>query len=62
MSQGNGDQERFLLVNVAARRLEKSQETVRRYIRQGRLEAKKLSPRKTVVSELAIEEFREQRE
>lgn len=58
MSQGRDK----VPVNVAAKIVGKSPETVRRWVRDGKIEYKRPSPRKTFIPKSAIEAYRQEHE
>lgn len=55
-----GDKEKLLRVNVAANRIGKTDQHVRRLVRQGKIDFYRESPRKTFIPESAVEAFRKQ--
>ncbi|TSA13566.1 MAG: helix-turn-helix domain-containing protein [Deltaproteobacteria bacterium] len=56
MSQGRDK----VPVNVAAKIIEKSQRTVRRWVQEGRIDFERPSPRKTVIPRSELEALRQE--
>jgi len=57
MSQGR---EKLLRVNVAAERLKRTERTIQRMMKNGKINYIEKSPRRRFISESAVEAFREQ--